>query len=64
MDTNDAIKTGGTVLVWLNDYGALQILAMIALIQFFFNPLLIIWAVCKLAGPISTIADWLRKHNK
>ena len=63
MDPNQGIETGSKILDWFTDYGALQILAMLCIVQFISYPLFIIWLIKKIGRPLTKIANWLEDHK-
>lgn len=64
MEPTQAVETGGQVLTWLDEYGALRCLAMIGLIMPPLTLAAFVWAVWKLARPISRLADFVEEKSK
>lgn len=64
MDTiGEATETGAQILTWFTDYGALQVLAMLCIVQFLAWPILFVYCVRKIGQPLATIADWLEENS-
>lgn len=61
MDSETAVETGDKLFRWLNDYGALQLLAIYGIIRAVTDPILIIWIIIKIGRPVARIADELEK---
>ena len=64
MDPGTATETGNTVLTWLTDYGALQVLALFGLAWPVVIIVLFAWTIVRVGRPIGRIADALEKLNK
>lgn len=64
MDTGEVTETGAKVLCWLSDYGALQVLAMLCILQWFISWIFLFYGVYRIGKPLRQIANWLEKHNK
>ena len=64
MDPSEAAETGNILFGWLNDYGALQCWAMWGMVCTIGGPILFVWAVWKLARPISRLADFVDEMKK